>query len=94
MKQGGYGGRVRYILKDTIKFVPLYGWYLGHVRQDNLPYLTLVVVQCVWGGGPSLSFPGFRGHIPGFRGHIPGFRGHLPRFGGHISLEGLGDMMM
>ena len=42
MKQGGYGGRVKYILKDTIKFVPLYGWYLGHVRQDNLPYLTLV----------------------------------------------------
>ena len=31
MKQGGYGGRARYILKDNLKFVPLYGWYLGLV---------------------------------------------------------------
>ncbi len=30
VKQGG-GGRVRYILKDALKYVPLYGWYLGHV---------------------------------------------------------------
>ena len=36
MKQGGYGGRTRYILKDALKFVPLYGWCLGEVR---------------WGGG-------------------------------------------
>ena len=32
VKQGGWGGRARYILKDAIKFVPLYGWVLGEVR--------------------------------------------------------------
>lgn len=31
VKQGGYGGRARYILKDAIKFIPLYGWVLGEV---------------------------------------------------------------
>ena len=31
MKQGGHGGRARYILKDALKFLPLYGWYLGRV---------------------------------------------------------------
>jgi lysophosphatidate acyltransferase len=29
VKQGGFGGRTRYILKDTIKYLPLYGWILG-----------------------------------------------------------------
>lgn len=33
VKQGGYGGRARYILKDVLKFLPLYGWYLGYVRM-------------------------------------------------------------
>eukprot|EP00731_Ephydatia_muelleri_P012942 Em0007g252a len=29
LRQGGYGGRNRYILKDSLKYVPLYGWQLG-----------------------------------------------------------------
>jgi lysophosphatidate acyltransferase len=29
IKQGNSGGRTRYILKDAIKYVPLYGWILG-----------------------------------------------------------------
>lgn len=33
LKQGGYGGRARYILKDSLKFLPLYGWYLGMVSD-------------------------------------------------------------
>lgn len=36
VKQGGYGGRARYILKDDLKYVPLYGWYLGMVRFHTL----------------------------------------------------------
>ena len=31
LKQGGYGGRTRYILKDVLKYIPLYGWQLGEV---------------------------------------------------------------
>ena len=31
LKQGGYGGRARYILKDALKYIPLYGWQLGEV---------------------------------------------------------------
>ena len=33
VKQGGHGGRARYILKDTLKYMPLYGWYLGYVSS-------------------------------------------------------------
>ncbi len=33
MKQGGHGGRTRYILKDALKFVPMYGWVLGEVSD-------------------------------------------------------------
>lgn len=29
VKQGGHGGRARYILKDALKYVPIYGWLLG-----------------------------------------------------------------
>ena len=38
VKQGGYGGRARYILKDNIKFVPLYGWYLGLVSPSAVSF--------------------------------------------------------
>ena len=31
VKQGGFGGRAKYILKDALRFLPLYGWYLGMV---------------------------------------------------------------
>ena len=31
LRQGRYGGRNRYILKDSLKYVPLYGWHLGAV---------------------------------------------------------------
>ena len=33
VKQGGHGGRARYILKDALKYMPLYGWYLGYVSS-------------------------------------------------------------
>ena len=33
VKQGGYGGRARYILKDALKYIPLYGWHLGDVSS-------------------------------------------------------------
>ena len=36
MKQGGCGGRTRYILKDAIRYLPLYGWVLGEV--GDLPH--------------------------------------------------------
>lgn len=48
VKQGGYGGRARYILKDVLKFLPLYGWYLGYRggifvrRQKNKDQTTLI----------------------------------------------------
>ncbi len=48
VKQGGYGGRVRYILKDTIKFIPLFGWYLGMVSGC---VCVCVCVLCVWKEG-------------------------------------------
>ena len=35
MKQGGYGGRAKYILKDNLKYLPLYGWYLGMVSPSH-----------------------------------------------------------
>ena len=35
VKQGNYGGRARYVLKDTLKYLPLYGWYLGNVREGG-----------------------------------------------------------
>ena len=35
MKQGGYGGRAKYILKDALRFIPLYGWYLGMVSETS-----------------------------------------------------------
>ena len=31
VKQGGHGGRAKYLLKDHLKYVPMYGWYLGMV---------------------------------------------------------------
>ena len=33
LKQGGRfrGGRARYILKDALKYIPLFGWQLGAV---------------------------------------------------------------
>ena len=31
IKQSGYGGRVKYMLKDAIKYLPIYGWQLGDV---------------------------------------------------------------
>ncbi len=31
IKQSGYGGRVKYILKDTVKYLPIFGWQLGDV---------------------------------------------------------------
>ena len=47
MKQGGHGGRARYILKDTLKYLPLYGWYLGYVsgcgQWEGLVCHTLVL---------------------------------------------------
>ena len=35
VKRGEWGGRARYILKDTIKFLPLYGWMLSEVPVSN-----------------------------------------------------------
>ena len=35
MKQGGHGGRARYILKDALKYVPIYGWLLGDVSYHG-----------------------------------------------------------
>ena len=35
VKQGERGGRARYILKDTVKYLPLYGWMLSEVRMSN-----------------------------------------------------------
>ena len=31
LKQGGYGGRVHYFLKNAVLYIPLYGFYLGTV---------------------------------------------------------------
>ncbi len=36
VKQGGYGGRAKYILKDALRFLPLYGWYLGMVSVSDV----------------------------------------------------------
>ena len=33
LKQGGYGGRVLYLLKYGILYIPLYGWYLATVSE-------------------------------------------------------------
>lgn len=33
VKQGWCGGRTRYILKDAIRFLPLYGLILGEVGR-------------------------------------------------------------
>ena len=33
LKQGGYGGRVLYLLKYGILYIPMYGWYLATVSE-------------------------------------------------------------
>lgn len=43
VKQGGHGGRTRYILKDALKFVPMYGWMLGEVRHRSVQSLASLV---------------------------------------------------
>ena len=48
LKQGRQGGRTRYILKESLKYFPLYGWILGEVSNVHLhvhvpvPVLALV----------------------------------------------------
>ena len=34
LKQGGRGGRTRYVLKDALKYIPMYGWQLGDVSTN------------------------------------------------------------
>ena len=49
MKQGGYGGRAKYILKDNLKYLPLYGWYLGMVSPCHYCNIFPTIVQCIMG---------------------------------------------
>lgn len=51
VKQGD-GGRTRYILKDTIRYLPLYGWVLGEVGTtgSGQQILSLCVPHMQRGG--------------------------------------------
>lgn len=50
VKQGGYGGRTRYVLKDVIKYVPMYGWQLGYVSKKKVisnPQFPILVLNII-----------------------------------------------
>lgn len=47
VKQGGYGGRTRYVLKDVIKYVPMYGWQLGDVSNKKVFFHRSMHDGCV-----------------------------------------------
>lgn len=36
LKQSGHGGRIRYLMKKSILYIPLYGWYLNTVGCNTL----------------------------------------------------------
>lgn len=44
LKQSGYGGRVRYLLKNAVIYVPMYGSYLATVSERLLHLLYLLML--------------------------------------------------
>jgi 1-acyl-sn-glycerol-3-phosphate acyltransferase len=41
IKQGSLG-HIRYILKDGLKYLPLYGYYFRQVRLSTLPHVPYI----------------------------------------------------